>query len=668
MAIPPGHSSEDSWEEFYFPGDLTQLGEGQDYDSDGLDDDQEFRLGTNPTVPDTDGDGLLDGEEDATGNYVAGTNAGSSPLLADTDGDGISDFDEFFGDPATNPNLADSDGDSFSDPDEIAALSDPNDINDTPLTFVVADSVAEFSGTQEQDGWSYGYYDFTNDADSMYAAADLILFPRDEAQGGVASPPNFWKGTAWDWFAGNPPWTTVGATSSHPNGSNHPSPNNAEHWAVKRWEATGLGGPTTASLIWSLRKTDGAGNGVTGYLFVNGVEVDRLSILGPDTAGVTGRRVWVDINDGDIIDIALSPEGYYGRDDGNDSSFIALTVDTRFRDLARQPDGRWYAAPGFTDTDADNLVVLWDTDGDGVGDGEEIDHGSDPLDRFSKPGTNVVASSDGDFTFTGENPDGEWTYGYRNVSADGGGVDYGPVDDFILFDPASHWTGSSFDLASMAPWTQVSRTGGHPNGTNNGQEHWAAYRWTPPYPQKTPVAITYTLAKQNTNGGDGTSVGLYLNGMIVAAGAVAGTDGVGIAGTYYLDVDSSDVVDLALKPQGPAGTGSQDGADGSFFGFVVDAFIPLRPRQPDGSEFVPSGSIPVLFKITSLQRIGFGAADISWVSLPGRTYRIETSVDLATWSPLVSGFGSQGSVTTYRDESGFADSAAGLGFYRVVEE
>jgi hypothetical protein len=55
----------------------------QDSDNDGLPDAQEKILGTDPNKPDTDGDGLLDGEE----YFVYFTN----PTKADTDEDGIAD-------------------------------------------------------------------------------------------------------------------------------------------------------------------------------------------------------------------------------------------------------------------------------------------------------------------------------------------------------------------------------------------------------------------------------------------------------------------------------------------------------------------------------------------------------------------------------------------------
>jgi hypothetical protein len=69
-----------------------------DTDSDGLKDGEEFAAGTDPSKADTDGDGLSDGAEvSGVGGYT------SDPLLVDTDGDGVSDFDESKAVPPTDP-------------------------------------------------------------------------------------------------------------------------------------------------------------------------------------------------------------------------------------------------------------------------------------------------------------------------------------------------------------------------------------------------------------------------------------------------------------------------------------------------------------------------------------------------------------------------------------
>jgi hypothetical protein len=98
--------------------ELTQAvlsGEG-DSDSDGLINSEEIRIGTDPLKPDTDEDGLLDGEEAST--YT------TNPLVPDTDNDGLRDGDEvkIY---KTDPHNADTDSDLLNDGDEIDRGTNP---------------------------------------------------------------------------------------------------------------------------------------------------------------------------------------------------------------------------------------------------------------------------------------------------------------------------------------------------------------------------------------------------------------------------------------------------------------------------------------------------------------------------------------------------------------
>jgi Tol biopolymer transport system component/uncharacterized membrane protein len=87
----------------------------QDSDGDALTNQREAEIQTDPFNPDTDIDGLMDGEE----VFQTGTN----PLNADSDADGLKDGDEVR--LRTNPLNADTDADSSRDGDEVRLGTNP---------------------------------------------------------------------------------------------------------------------------------------------------------------------------------------------------------------------------------------------------------------------------------------------------------------------------------------------------------------------------------------------------------------------------------------------------------------------------------------------------------------------------------------------------------------
>jgi len=103
-----------------------------DSDFDGLTDGEEVNrivsgqpAPTNPRDDDTDGDGLSDGFETGTGIVNGMTDSGTDPLLADTDGDAVGDLKEL--QIGTDPFNPDTDGDGSADGVEIASQTDPLD-------------------------------------------------------------------------------------------------------------------------------------------------------------------------------------------------------------------------------------------------------------------------------------------------------------------------------------------------------------------------------------------------------------------------------------------------------------------------------------------------------------------------------------------------------------
>lgn len=339
----------DAWEKIYFPADLTQLAAAGDYDKDGLPDKGEYERNSDPTKADTDGDGLTDAVETATNAYVSPADTGSNPAKSDTDGDTLFDGQEVNRQPPTDPNKADTDGDGFTDNAEIASGTNPVDPADNVLTYVIANSEKEFSGVQGRNGWYNGYraYDPAVGELDFNPNQDFIPFPGGEGQGDWDGIAQTWINGAWDLNTESEgPWTYQGALGVHPNGIESP-PADYEHWVIRRWIATELAKLTPAAIIWHVKKENPANSGVTGILFINGKHVDQKTIEGTDSVGEV-RRFYANINQGDIVDLALSPEGTGGdRHDWSDGSQTWFWVDTRIPPNPVQPDGSPFIPAGL---------------------------------------------------------------------------------------------------------------------------------------------------------------------------------------------------------------------------------------------------------------------------------------------------------------------------------
>lgn len=100
-----------------------------------------FRVASAP--PDTDHDGLADIYETGSGIYVSTTNTGTNPSVFDTDGDGLADGIEVHTH-ETNPNLADSDGDGFNDGFEVNTGFNPKSGASTPDALSSIRTAVEF--------------------------------------------------------------------------------------------------------------------------------------------------------------------------------------------------------------------------------------------------------------------------------------------------------------------------------------------------------------------------------------------------------------------------------------------------------------------------------------------------------------------------------------------
>jgi len=185
-----------------------------------------------------------------------------------------------------------------------------------PTDEIFADSSAEFSDTQGQDNWLYGYYDQRADAESgdgVYSVGEMILFLNDGSGVVSADPtigawktsPNHWDGGKWDLLAnGAPvshgPWTEVTSTGGHPAANAQGDPE--VHWAIRRWISEADEG---IRISGTYNNTSANGDGTVGRILVDGVEVwSELS----DGSAVP-FEIDIAVSSGSLVDFVIDPDG-----------------------------------------------------------------------------------------------------------------------------------------------------------------------------------------------------------------------------------------------------------------------------------------------------------------------------------------------------------------------
>ncbi|MFX1533612.1 MAG: hypothetical protein ACFFDI_05195 [Promethearchaeota archaeon] len=167
-----GDNLPDGWEVTYLLDPLNSTDAGDDTDSDGLTNLEEYNRGTDPRNSDSDGDGVNDGDEvniyfsdpnnpDSDGDGLEDgeeVTYGTTLTNPDSDGDGISDYDEVITH-GTNPNDGDTDGDGLPDGWELGFLllnaTDPNDADDDP----------DGDGLTNTEEYQFGSYPNATDSD-----------------------------------------------------------------------------------------------------------------------------------------------------------------------------------------------------------------------------------------------------------------------------------------------------------------------------------------------------------------------------------------------------------------------------------------------------------------------------------------------------------------------
>jgi len=121
LATPPSDTAPPDESQPPFPSPETPVQPSADADADGVPDEEEAVHGADPANPDSDGDGIKDGDE----IYRYKTNAASR----DTDDDGFTDMEELlrgFDPTVAGGRWPDADADGLSDPYEGALGTDPS--------------------------------------------------------------------------------------------------------------------------------------------------------------------------------------------------------------------------------------------------------------------------------------------------------------------------------------------------------------------------------------------------------------------------------------------------------------------------------------------------------------------------------------------------------------
>ncbi|MCP4191272.1 MAG: hypothetical protein P8N76_05530 [Pirellulaceae bacterium] len=278
---------------------------------------------------------------------------------------------------------------------------------------MIADSVEDWSldGIQGENNWTYGYYNLTLDEedDGEYAAEDFIPFLNDDSFEVGPEGENHWDGNQWRLYrdgegvgtglAQTGPWTRIGADDfGHPNGTNSAVPTEVddpmaeEHWSIRRWESNHFG-PASVEIALTAQNAN-CGNGTALHLFQNGQLLTTL--FEPNFGVAEEETISLNLSNGDLLDIALSPEGEdEGRGDACDGSLFHMTVYSEGEGLLGD-----YDSSGVIDAPDLDVHAQYVADGNLLGDLNE-DGTTDINDRLLWI-SDIQKSWLGDSNFDGE--------------------------------------------------------------------------------------------------------------------------------------------------------------------------------------------------------------------------------------------------------------------------
>lgn len=173
----------------------------------------------------------------------------------------------------------------------------------------IADSIADFSNVQGQNRWYYGFFNQGPDNSTAYSPGSFQNFTTFGVVGaGVWGASDVQVGSQNNVYLG------LGSATGHPTGLKPPDEQDRIIWAVRRYVSEVAG---DIDIALDLRKdnTNPNGGGITGRVFVDGVEIYTQFVAATNGAGFQPTLVHNVALDS-IIDFVIDPLGVAVNSDG----------------------------------------------------------------------------------------------------------------------------------------------------------------------------------------------------------------------------------------------------------------------------------------------------------------------------------------------------------------